>query len=638
MRQLGASTTFLLATAGFTVGGMNAPVRMLPYESYYFLPLALYAATGLLILGSFIFKGPEHPYGRYMMAAVSCFLIAYCFSLSWTAIHHNALWTRWVTFGILPTNDASDFLDTALTLLGSGTFETPRGRPFSDAAWAGALALFNLDLFHSTMFFTGLAALGVVMGGLSVHRALGSAAAVVLAACLFDYIHEHIGGVVSEIPGFILGMGAFAWMVQAAKTRSRVSFLVGIVFLSLAMSYRIGAVLILPALLIWSYRTFGSGRTRWGVPAAAAALLLCTFLVNSLVTSHVTPTSGGSFVNAIDSWYATVVEGDLALGRRAPSAVLPGTRWVQIYEDFPEIKKLQGFEWVERKRQVFFGALGERPLSAMVGGVLEIKNYLLKRDVVAFIDFKPLRYLFMLLLLLGVWVCVNRIRRDKDPLAEMVLWANLGILVSQPFLYGGEVRVPAPTIAFTLMLASFGVTAAKPRPRVHGAAGLATEAPAFWAGGAAATVMFLSALGIAQGGEWSASKVNPLPCPLDARSASFSVPMGGGLAIGPAMGFAHSLPQSTLEKGLRQQESLFKWGGRFVRTIFDEPLGSKSSWLLETLADSPGKPLFAGVVLDRISGRPIQVLIQEPRSHRDVRAYCISRDDKGGVARAVPQF
>lgn len=621
---------------GFALGRVDAVSAILPYETYYYLPLGLFTLTLVLTVLFSLFSKGERGARPLLALGFGLFMLSFSLSFSWTTIVQNALGTRWLLLGSVPTNDANDFHNTALTLLGRGVFETIRGRPLSDAAWAGALALFNLDLFDAVTLFTGLTALAMIMACLTGVRPVGVAGAAVLAACLFDYIHEHLGSVSSETPGFVLGLGAFSLTLYAAKARSRVAFVSGFAALSAAMVYRMGALFILPGLWCWAFRALGrNGRRPWGTLAGALLLLVAVFAANSAVTRQITPTSGGGFVNVIDSWYATLIEGDIALGRRNPQTVLPVTRWVQMYEDFPDLKNLRGSEWVARKYDVFFSTLADRPLSALVGGALEINNYLVKRRVFAFIDFKPLRYLVMLLALIGVGVCAVYAGRRKDPVAGMLLWGNLGILISQPFLYGGEVRVPAPTIAFTLMLAAFGVRGVL--SKVQGSnllVSLPAGATSIVAAGTAACVMLLSAYGIAQRGEWRVTGQQAGTCPGEARKAAFSLPVGGGLVVGsPLSQFGHARSVNALTENLARQRSLLETNSRLRSTIFDDPCGPKTSWILKTVAKDPKVPFFAGTVLDRISGQPVQVIIPEPRPHRSVHTYClIHRDDGTPVA------
>ncbi|RJR43130.1 MAG: hypothetical protein C4576_14815 [Desulfobacteraceae bacterium] len=620
---MGSVYALLIALGGFMVGQADALVRLLPYETYYYLPFAFFVLTGVVVAGLLVSRSDKRLSKRAGLQMVFAFLLAFCFGLSAYSIVQNALGTRWLLFGILPTNDARDFLDAALSILGTGEFETPRGRPLSDASWAGALAIFDLDLFDSIMLFTGMSALAVVMAALTARRALGAAAAAILAASLFDYIHEHIGGVVSETPGFILGLGGFACVIHAAKERSRSFFLLGFTFLSAAMVYRIGALFILPALLIWAFRNMGrSGREKWGISLAACVLFVSVFWANGMVTRIITPTSGGGFVNAMDSWYATIVEGDLALGRRSPDSVLPGTRWVQIYEDNPELRSLRGRAFVEGKQKVFVRALRERPLSAIAGGGVEIRNYLFKKDIFAFIDFKPLRYLFLFCLLLGVGVGLKRARVDKDPVAGMLLWSNLGIVVSQPFLYGGEVRVPAPTVAFTMALVCLGATGAIRRFQAREVSGSTGFGAPLLAGLAALGVILLSAMGVAERGEWSSSKGRQsLGCPSNAQAAAFSLPAGSGLTAGTGSGKGHLHARADLEEGLRRQGRL---NSRFCRIVLDEPIDVNSSRFLTKLAEYSNETVFGGIILDRFSGKPIPLLIPDPKPHDEVLDYCIA--------------
>ena len=72
------------------------------------------------------------------------------------------------------------------------------------------------------------------------------------------------------------------------------------------------------------------------VAVVGLAITVLVLIGNSTLTKQISPQSGGSFVNAIDSWYAVIVEGQLLLNQRREDSVIPVTRWVQIYNDHPE--------------------------------------------------------------------------------------------------------------------------------------------------------------------------------------------------------------------------------------------------------------------------------------------------------------
>jgi hypothetical protein len=320
------------------------------------------------------------------------------------------------------------------------------------------LDLTSIDLVKASWWM----ALAVVVSGslaiLRIYGTFGAVSAGISGLVFFDYTHEHIGGISTELPGFTFGILALAALLQASHDRSWASFFIGFALSVIAMQTRAGAAFVLPALVVWAYFSIKpvNGR-RWIVPFGAIVMCALMFGAHGALTRSVSPKSGGSFINAPEIWYATIIEGRLLLGQRSEDTVIPVTRWVQMFLDFPEIESLSVDERPTRKLNILIDAATDTPLAAIVGATREIAVYIFRFRMFNFIEFKPLRVSLTLLTILGFFLCCRSILRGKgEETDSLFVLCGLAIVVSQPFMYGGETRASAPTVGFLAALAGIG--------------------------------------------------------------------------------------------------------------------------------------------------------------------------------------
>lgn len=374
----------------------------------------------------------------------------------------HVLMSGWVIWGVFPINDAADWLTNAGMLLWHGWFETPRGRPLGNAMLAGLFSLSGFDLRVTAAIMAGLVGAGIFTAAAMVWRSHGAAAAVLLAALGFTFFHEHLGTTSSEAAGVVLGLAAFALIWEGARRRHEWLFLGGLAVLTIAMLVRVGPLFVLPALLIWAGFAFrGARRFDWRRPILGVVIVLALFAGNRLIAEKVTPSSGGGFVNAVDSWYALFVEGKLALGIVPRDSVVSATPWRQIYRDNPDLETLPRDRMAARKAEILLAEILRYPHAALVGAVLEWNDYLFNMSMVDFVPDHPLRFIILILALIGFVDGLRRMRRDR--LAGLLVAVNVGIFLSIPFLVGGGTRVGAATFAFVAMLAVEGVGAVAAR-------------------------------------------------------------------------------------------------------------------------------------------------------------------------------
>lgn len=432
--------------------------RILPPFTYYFLPslTAVVLCAGAVTLH--LASKPGVRYRAGVIEATVVLLPVLAYGLSLAILTENFLLSRWLAWNVFQIHDAGDFISASVELLLKGEFETVRGRPIAKLVFAGLIDLLHFNV-HGALWLTtaAAAAAAVVLAGV-VGRLMGCAASLLAGYILFDFSHEHIGGLTSEIPGFVFGTIGVALLLHAAASGAGVSFAAGYAILCLAMVTRVGAIFVLPALLWWSYWYHPPllGR-RWAMAVAGFLISAGVFLGNQSIAKIVIPTSGGSFANTADLWYGTIVQGQASLGTRKEADLIPVTRWVQIYADHPELGKMPRSEQSAAKFKILVQTAARYPAETVIGGLREIWGYIVDIKVFRFIEFKPLRIAITLSTYFSVWQCFVAMRKKRDPVAALLFSSAVALVLSQPFLFGGETRATAPTVGFLAALAGYGV-------------------------------------------------------------------------------------------------------------------------------------------------------------------------------------
>ena len=515
--MLQVSKTVFLPILSFLICIIITAVLMLvPFEHvtgpwlYYDLPLVTIGL--LIIIGSIPLMIRTNAIACHMIDLGQLILVTSFFGLALTLLIHQQLHSRWVVWGLFQINDAADFLNSAVTYLFEGSFFTPRGRVISNLLYAGLIDLTNFNLRLSMWVITFIAILSTVILLAVLSRCMSTVVALIATFVLLQFAYEHIGGTTTELPGLSFGLSATALLVFGAHSGSRSAVLVGYTILCVAMITRIGAALVLPGILIWSFYYLPPLlNRRWLMGAVGLIITGVVIIGNTALTKQISPQSGGSFVNAVDSWYAVIVEGQLLLGQRTKDSVITVTRWVQIYRDYPDILALPKTERPKRKKEIFSNTLKTAPEAAVVGSLKEIIHYFSDFLMYRFVEIKPVRIFLTLLTIIGGFNLLIIMRRKQNPVGGLLGISFIALVLSQPFLYGGESRVPAPTVGFLAAITGHGwvICSATLRQRIrkfkYPRTLLSEEATSMYAWFAVLPTLLLCIIvlvGINAGGSW----------------------------------------------------------------------------------------------------------------------------------------
>lgn len=383
--------------------------------------------------GSSVVGAPEAAAFVIVVAAFIVPVFAYWYS---GRSHPNAL------AGLLPWSDAHLYFVCATQVLTSAPLQDMcEMRPFYSAMLSVNLWIGRGDL-QSTLIIQA-ATLGAASFFLlrETGRHLSTAANIAVFAALFLFASRFCAAItLTENAGFLLGTLAMAILWRGAGGISASTFFFAMLFSTIAQTARAGAFFVLPALLAWSLIHPEEGKRRRIVMATAGTLaIIAGFALNWVLTKELSGTSKATLSN-----FSYILYG-LSAG---------GKRWLQIMTDHPEIFEA-GVGELEVRQMIYraaFDNIVNQPHLFVKGYLLGIAHYFY--DLFRFVEFLPLRLLFVALWLLGLAVAVVR---RKDPRFSMLLWMALGVLVSGPFLtFNGGNRLYAVTFPMDAILVGIG--------------------------------------------------------------------------------------------------------------------------------------------------------------------------------------
>jgi len=287
-------------------------------------------------------------------------------AVGWFSLALAEVWLRtptdgYILAGLLPFSDAQNYLFDASRLIeGHDLSGWGSRRPLASlylGGWLG-LADSNLQFALALMSAAGGAALG--LAGLELRRHLGVVATALFAWLVFLFFRRFTGVFSSECGGLTWGLAALALLLAGARRRSVPTVATGLAALSIALNVRAGALLVLPALLLWLGWEFRASRRQLALLSLSGGLAMLVGFVASSATVHAAGAKDGLlFSNYAQTLYGLVFDGD----------------WTKAYHDHPEINAMS-----ERERTLF--------LYHIIGDTLAHEPAKLARGVVrAWIEF-----------------------------------------------------------------------------------------------------------------------------------------------------------------------------------------------------------------------------------------------------------
>ena len=459
MTKLFEISVFIFLPIIFTYLGYESKnIFDLNIDIYYLHSFLLIIILIFLLSLDFFLK--KYKANKYLRIVGLSLLSSSVFGVAISIIQVNLINTTQLELGRFAINDAADYLNQSIDYLYTKDFYSDKGRAIFPILYAGFLGELKLNTTLIQIIITSMASILTFCSAILLNKYYGYFSALLFTSLSVDFLFEHIGGTSTETIGYLLGSVAFIFFlkfVNLSKDKS-VNFSCFIVFLFLAYLVRPSYPIFIPIILLWSFIYIRKKNI-----LKAYQFFLITFSIFFLVTStnkllmyKKSPSSAKEFGNVYDSWYATHELGKFFLDDVYQE--LPPTLWTKIIEDNPELKNLQGKDKVEKKKEIFFNSLKTNPENYIVGSFLQI----LKFFEVSFIfeerynntagflhiDFVFYRILIIIIFtfsgLMSLYIFLKNTKIEKS-LPGIIF---ISVLLSQPFIYGGEARTAAPVIMF----------------------------------------------------------------------------------------------------------------------------------------------------------------------------------------------
>lgn len=347
--------------------------------------------------------------------------------------------------GWLPFSDAAGYWACANALLDTGNLaEWCQRRAAYPAFLAGINMLGGRQFFYvlllQSVFIAG--AIFVLVRRISAH--IPGVATVASAGLLLAYAMNYaFATTMTENAGLIFGCLALALLVIAAEKRSLPWVLAGSALLSVALNARAGALLVLPALVLWAGITaWLSGGRVWRWVAGTAIAILAGFAVQVGLLFFV-----GGDITATQSNFSYTFYG-LSVG---------GLGWEQVKVDHPEVLSI--VSGTSRSHVIYALAwqnVTTEPMLFLTGIIKNFRAYLVNGSFGFHVlgSAAPVAKFFWWL----AWLPL--LLRLRNPLYLLLGLLSLGIAVSAPVLMSdGGFRVFAATAAVDATQVAIGVGA-----------------------------------------------------------------------------------------------------------------------------------------------------------------------------------
>jgi hypothetical protein len=190
--------------------------------------------------------------------------------------------------GLIPFSDAGGYLASAHDYFKDGTIDAwAMRRPWAAAARTALLAAGGLSYTNMMLIQGLLLALSVAFGAREIRAWRGTWAAIVYSGVMFIVCRSFLISPLTEGIGLIWACLAIPFFIRAIRTASLSCALLGFSFMTVSLMVRMGAMFLIPGLMLWIIWQFGkSWRGRFAVALAAACIVGAAasgnFVINKL--------------------------------------------------------------------------------------------------------------------------------------------------------------------------------------------------------------------------------------------------------------------------------------------------------------------------------------------------------------------
>lgn len=433
---------------------LNTPIpRQIGLTARYdlVLPVAI-----LLVCSIFILRIPGIA-GQVLSAVY----VSVVFSLPLSGLWASGTSEQYIVGGVLQTSDSMLYYIDALNFLEGGNVSVYSvDKPFISSLVSGLLALTHYNWINVLILITVFVALSVYLAVRELQRTHGPLAGSVFLVFLFLFIRRYSGTAMSENPGFCFGLLGFILLWRFvlpvnSDDRARLHWLVlGIGTTTLALLTRLGALFILPLLIIWGFVivSYKPGtEKKWTSNIWKNLLWLICPVILIFICYRIVALSIAGPDAVVSSQFPIQLY----------SLVNGGQYWGALMADHPELSALTGNAFSMRALQVCLEAFLNNPLGIVSGVFVNLNTYFfdIGRGEYSYIDgsndFINAVFRSVSFILAGLGILSLFFPRQQK-IRSFLLVCVVGLLISVPLV------PPISTFKLRLMAGSIWIQALLP--------------------------------------------------------------------------------------------------------------------------------------------------------------------------------
>lgn len=350
----------------------------------------------------------------------------------------------YLDFGLLPRSDAGHYYMHSVSFLnGVKPIACCGVRPLFSALYSVLLFLTKMNLQAAIALMTFLISFFLFLSSKEMEKVFGATASSLMIISLYLFIRQLLGSLMTENIAVIFAISSFVLFVRAIVQRKASLYYLALFFQTLALLSRTGAFFILPFAVLFAGFLFSKNQlvslrvVALGMFAVFLAFILNLTLVNNLYSEN-SHTMAGNFSLSL---YGVVNQSD----------------WGQLYKDYPELKKMDRNKRPGLVYRKVFEIVKNDPIALIAGICRGWKLFFTGKYSIFFLE--KISSLEKLLKLFGVIGIIVLIFHFRNPLCLFLIFANLGIFFSIPFvpIIDAGLRTYASVIPFILILPILGI-------------------------------------------------------------------------------------------------------------------------------------------------------------------------------------
>jgi hypothetical protein len=349
--------------------------------------------------------------------------------------------------GIMPASDSAGYLIDIQSFLKYGVIQSAAVyRPIATMFAAVLYKCCGEDIIAYFYLTTVMLILAIFWLGRIVAYHFNKGLAIIASFCLCLYFALFQGSFMTEMTGGIVGLLAFAALLDSILRRNIMIFFSGLMLFGLAMQIRAGTIFILPLLVFW-----GAVYFRKKIWICTKTLLVGVTLVLLIPFS----------VSLQLSLFSQKIDSASNIGDLVYQIQVNSTDWRQVQLDFPErFNDLENFNRAKLSNEIAFQKFKNDPSTFFVNYTLKLLHIIKSPGLYTFhfidkyLSEKAINIVFFLFLLTPF---LYRRYSRMHVLFWFLLLGLVGSIFSSPILDVVRHRSYAASISFNVMIFAIAI-------------------------------------------------------------------------------------------------------------------------------------------------------------------------------------